>query len=57
MELKQELKEDLLGFPQEHWLVPCFNSSRYNKVFRFIWLVGVVLGTIFLLMIKRGMSL
>ena len=29
----------------------------YNKVFRFIWLVGVVLGTIFLLMIKWGMSL
>ena len=57
MELKQELKEDLLGFPQEHWLVPCSNSSRYNKVFRFIWLVGVVLRTIFLLMIKRGMSL
>ena len=57
MELKQELKEDLLGFPQEHWLVLCSNSSRYNKVFRFIWLVGVVLRTIFLLMIKRGMSL
>ena len=57
MELKQELKEDLLGFPQEHWLVPCFNSSRYNKGFRFIWLVGVVLETIFLLMIKWGMSL
>lgn len=54
MELKQELKEYLLGFPQEYWLVPCSNSSRYNKVFRFIWLVGVVLGTIFLLMIKWG---
>ena len=52
MELKQELKEYLLGFPQEYWLVPCSNSSRYNKVFRFIWLVGVVLGMIFLLMIK-----
>ncbi len=54
MELKQELKEYLLGFPQEYWFVPCSNSSRYNKVFRFIWLVGVVLGTIFLLMIKWG---
>ncbi len=50
----QELKEYLFGFPQEYWLVPCSNSSRYNKVFRFIWLVGVVLGTIFLLMIKWG---
>lgn len=57
MELKQELKEYILEFPQEYWLVPCSNSSRYNKVFRFIWLVGVVLGTIFLLMIKWGMSL
>ena len=57
MELKQELKEFILEFPQEYWLVPCSNSSRYNKVFRFIWLVGVVLGTIFLLMIKWGMSL
>ena len=57
MELKQELKEYLLGFPQEYWLVPCSNSSRYNKVFRFIWLVGVVLGTIFLLMIKWDESL
>ena len=54
MELKQELKEYLLGFPQEYWLVPCSNSSRYNKVFRFIWLVGVVFGTIFLLMVKWG---
>lgn len=35
MELKQELKEYLLGFPQEYWLVPCSNSSRYNKVFSF----------------------
>ena len=32
MELKQELKEYLLGFPQEYWLVPCSYSSRYNKV-------------------------
>ena len=49
-----ECKEMLEGLAQEYWLVPCSNSSRYNKVFRFIWLVGVVLGTIFLLMIKWG---
>ena len=57
MELKQELKEYILEFPQEYWLVPCSNSSRYNKECRFIGLVGGVLGTILLLMSRWGICL
>lgn len=34
--------------------IPCSNNPKYNSLFRFIWLVTVVLGTIFLLTIKWG---
>jgi hypothetical protein len=54
MELNLGLREHLWEFPQEQWLVPCSNNSRYNSLFRFIWLVTVVLGTIFTLTVKWG---
>ena len=52
IELNLELREHLWEFPQDQWLVPCSNNSRYNSVFRSIWLVMFALGTIFSLSIK-----
>lgn len=52
IEWNPELKEHILDFPQDQWLVPCSKNSKYIGVFRFIWLMAVISGTIFTLSIK-----
>lgn len=52
IELNQDLREHILMFPQEQWLVPCSNNAKRNKIYQSAWKLAVILGTVFTLSIK-----
>lgn len=48
MELNQNLREHIITYPKAQWLVPHSSNPAMNTICWTIWIVGVVIGAIFL---------
>lgn len=54
IEFFQDLREHILIFPQEQWLVPRSTDYYRNKIYGSIWITATLLGTAFTLTVKWG---